>query len=142
MKLNRALTIGTRYNAIKKSESSASATELAKVHDVGEAAVADIKKWRCHTENYLKLADSSVAATVEKYADVMKRFNRNKGDNNDNFIQMETANENNNREVLSYAEGIEKKRVSALPSTKRTQLLCSYLCWKSYVTWQSKRYGI
>lgn len=66
MKLNRVLTIGTRYDAIKKLERSASATELAKVHDVGEATVADIKKWRCDTENYLKLADSSVAATVEK----------------------------------------------------------------------------
>lgn len=40
----------------------------------------------------------------------MKRFNRNKGDNNDNFIQMETANKSNKREVLSYAEGIKKKR--------------------------------
>lgn len=40
----------------------------------------------------------------------MKRFNRNKGDNNDNFIQMETANKSNNREVLSYAEGIKKKK--------------------------------
>lgn len=64
----------------------------------------------------------------------MKRFNRNKGDNNDNFIQMETANKSNNREVLSYAEGIKKKRkkkkerVSVFPSTKRTQLLCNYFC--------------
>ena len=66
----------------------------------------------------------------------MKRFNRNKGDNNDNFIQVETANKSNNREVLSYAEGIKKKeRVSVFPSTKRTQLLCNYFCWKSYVTW-------
>lgn len=42
------------------------AIELAKVHDVGEATVADIKKWRCDTENYLMFADSSVAAIVEK----------------------------------------------------------------------------
>lgn len=98
---HRVLTIGTRYDAIKKLESSASATELAKaLHDVDEATVPDIKKWRCDTENYLKLADSSVA-------DVMKRFNCKKADNNDNFIQMETANEGNNREVLSYVEGIK-----------------------------------
>lgn len=63
---NRVLTIGTRYDEIKKLESSASATELAKVHDVGEATVPDIKKWSCNTENYLKVADSSVSARVEK----------------------------------------------------------------------------
>lgn len=37
-------TVETKYDAIEKLESGASATELIKIHDVGKATIADIKK--------------------------------------------------------------------------------------------------
>lgn len=37
-------TVETKYDAIEKLESGASAAELTKIHGVGEAPIAEIKK--------------------------------------------------------------------------------------------------
>ena len=57
----------------------------------------------------------------------------NKDDNNDDFIEMETANESGNGEMPSHSEKFVafETRVSVIPDTKRMWLL-----------WQAERYEI
>lgn len=46
---NSVVTIETKYDTIKKLESSISATELVKRHDVEKATIADTKKQKYTT---------------------------------------------------------------------------------------------
>ena len=51
----------TKYDVIRKLESDASTTELAKVHDAGKATVIHIKKQKHDIENYLEHVDCTDA---------------------------------------------------------------------------------
>lgn len=57
---NSLLTIGTKYEIIKKLESDVSATEIA-IHGVGKTTIRDNKKQERDSENYLKCVDSSAS---------------------------------------------------------------------------------
>lgn len=70
--------------------------------------------WNCkirihrnhNIENYLKPVDFSNAGNSRKILDcsVTKWFHRDKHDDNDDFKQLKTANESDNREMSSRAE--------------------------------------
>lgn len=65
-----------------------------------------LKEQRDNIENYAEHVDFSDTGNGRnlKHTDVMKRFHRDKDENNNDFIQMERKNESGNEKVPSHGE--------------------------------------
>lgn len=65
-----------------------------------------LKEQRDNIENYAEHVDFSDTDNGRnlKHTDVMKRFHRDKDENNNDFIQMERKNESGNEKVPSHDE--------------------------------------
>lgn len=65
-----------------------------------------LKEQKDNIENYAEHVDFSDTGNGRnlKHTDVVKRFHRDKDENNDDFIQMERTNESGNEKVPSHGE--------------------------------------